>query len=121
LNGWAWQAIGLHKIFVEGEDDLAIVALLKALRCRDIMQIRNEPLGIFYHQRGEDVNEEATVLEETGQCYRRLGRYTAAIRAFHAAIDAYQGNMTPPSSVLCSCAQGKLLKRTCNAGQSCNL
>jgi tetratricopeptide (TPR) repeat protein len=121
LNGWAWQAIGLHKNFVEGEDDLAIVALLKALRCRDIMQIRNEPLGIFYQQQGENVNEEATVLEETGQCYRRLGRYTAAIRAFHAAIDAYHSDMTPPSSVLCSCAQGKLVKRICNAWQLRNL
>lgn len=110
-NGWAWHAVGMHKVLVEGEDDFALVAFLKALRCRDITQTTNEPLGNFYHQKRGTVNERATVLEETGQCYRRLGRYTAAIRAFHASVDAYQGDKQAPSSVLCSCAQGKFLGR----------
>jgi tetratricopeptide (TPR) repeat protein len=104
-NGWAWQAVGLNKV-LRGEDDLAIVALLKALRCRDIIQTSNEPLGIFYQSQRRMINEQASVLEETGHCYRRLGRYTAAIRAFHAAIDSYREG-TIPSSVLCSCAQGE--------------
>eukprot|EP00980_Cylindrotheca_fusiformis_P022263 scaffold9159_cov121-Cylindrotheca_fusiformis.AAC.5 len=108
LNGWAWHAIGTHKVSIDGEDDFAIVAFLKAMRCRDIMQIENEPLGMFYHKKGRSINEQAEILEETGQCYRRLGRYTASVRAFYAAIGAYESEVQTPSSVLCSSAQVEL-------------
>jgi hypothetical protein len=46
------------------------------------------------------------VSAELAACYRRLGRYTAAIRTFHAAID--QGGEEAPPSLLCACAQCKL-------------
>jgi tetratricopeptide (TPR) repeat protein len=39
-------------------------------------------------------------------CYRRLGRFTASIRAFHASIEEYGNGV--PSSVLASCAQVEL-------------
>jgi hypothetical protein len=106
LNGWAWRAVGLHKVMVDGQDDMAVVALLKALRCRDIEVPRNESLGIFYQLSGGSVvSERSGALAELAMSYRRLGRFTAAIRAFHASIEA-AGEMIA-SSVLCSCAQGK--------------
>lgn len=109
LNGWAWRSIGLHKVMVDGQDDLAVVALLKALRCRDIELPGNESLGIFYQLSGGSVgSERAGALAELAMCYRRSGRFTAAIRAFHAAIEAAGETIT--SSVLCSCAQGKKQK-----------
>jgi hypothetical protein len=83
LNGWAWRAVGLHKVMVDGQDDLAVVALLKALRCRDIEVPRNEALGIFYQLSGGSVGSERTgAFAELAMCYRRLGRFTAAILTF---------------------------------------
>jgi tetratricopeptide (TPR) repeat protein len=106
LTGWAWRAVGLNKVFVDGEDEFAVVALLKSLRCRDVALASSESLGIFYQRRSEDyVNERADALGEVAMCYRRLGRFTASIRAFYAGIEAAGENVS--SSVLCSCAQGK--------------
>lgn len=105
ICGWAWRGIGLNKIFLEAEDEFAIVALLKALRSRDVSAPGNETLGIFYHRPGaEYVNERADALAELAMCYRRLGRFTASLRAFHAAIVSAGEHIA--SSVLCSCAQG---------------
>jgi tetratricopeptide (TPR) repeat protein len=115
LNGWAWRAVGSHKVMVDGQDDLAVVALLKALRCRDIEVPRNEALGIFYQLSGGSViSERAGALAELAMCYRRLGRFTAAIRAFHAAIEAAGESIA--SSVLCSCAQGTNHKKRVGHG-----
>ena len=47
LNGWAWNAIGLHKAYTDGEDDLAVVAILKGLRCRDVSRPSSENLWDF--------------------------------------------------------------------------
>jgi tetratricopeptide (TPR) repeat protein len=106
LSGWAWRAVGLNKGFVDGEDEFAVVSLLKALRCRDIALPDSESLFIFYQKGAHgETNERAEALAEVAMCYRRLGRYTASIRAFHAAIEAAGENVS--SSVLCSCAQGK--------------
>ena len=111
LNGWAFRAVGLNKILVDAEDNLAVVALLKSLRCRDIAQPSSEPLGIFYRPPSDLMqrSERADGLAEVAMCYRRLGRFTAAIRAYHAAIAAAGNNVSP--SVLCSCAQGKTTQR----------
>ena len=105
---------------VENKDELAVVALLKALRSRDIELPDKESLGLFYvpppsstfwgdlerENRGAENMELADTLSELAMCYRRLGRYTAAIRAFYAATDAAGEKVA--SSVLCSCAQGKI-------------
>jgi tetratricopeptide (TPR) repeat protein len=105
ICGWAWRGVGLNKIFLEAEDEFAVVALLKALRSRDVSAPANETLGIFYHRPGTVyVNERADALAELAMCYRRLGRFTASIRAFYAAIESAGEHIT--SSVLCSCAQG---------------
>ena len=108
-NGWAWRATGLNKVFLDGEDDLAVVSLLKSLRCRDIANVDNEQHAIFYDRPGSvkhRSSERSDALAEVAMCYRRLGRYTAAIRAFHGAIEI-AGDMAH-SLVLCSCAQGML-------------
>ena len=107
-NGWAWRATGLNKAFLDGDDNLAVVSFLKALRCRDIANVDNEFHAVFYNKPGKTKTrsvQQSDVLAEVATCYRRLGRYTAAIRAFHGAIEI-AGDMVP-SLVLCSCAQGR--------------
>jgi tetratricopeptide (TPR) repeat protein len=109
LNGWAWRAVGLQKAMVEGEDELAIVSFLKALRSRDIEHPEAESLAIFFSSPMQPQLSSTEMMEvsaELAACYRRLGRYTAAIRTFHAAID--QGGEEAPPSLLCACAQCKL-------------
>ena len=113
VNGWAWRAVGERKA-TEANDELAVVALIKALRCRDIEGRQQEALGVFYSMPAvEDLgdpsnhrsfNEKAETLAELAMCYRRLGRYTAAIRSFYGARES-AGELVP-SSVLFSCAQG---------------
>lgn len=98
--GWAWNAIGLAKTMI-GEDEFALVALLKAARCQDI-----RARDIFFQRGSAKLNEEADVMENIGLCYRRLGRYTASIRAFHLAIELTKAENSIPVSALCSCAQG---------------
>ena len=112
VNGWAWRAVGLNKVFLDAEDEFAVVSLLKALRCRDIALPENEPLGNFYRMPKceKKTSEKVDGLAEVAMCYRRLGRFTAAIRAYHAAIEIAGDNIA--SSVLCSCAQGKLTSLT---------
>jgi tetratricopeptide (TPR) repeat protein len=109
LNGWAWRAVGLQKAMEEDEDELSIVSLLKALRSRDIEHPEAESLAIFFSSPTQpqlSSTEAVEVSAELAACYRRLGRYTAAIRTFHVAIDR-AGEKAPPS-LLCACAQCKL-------------
>ncbi len=101
VSGWAWRARGL-----EAEDEFAVVALLKALRSRDISAPENEYLGIFYQPPDVGyVNDRADALADLAACYRRLARFTASIRAYHASIES-AGEHTS-SAVLCACAQGE--------------
>jgi len=102
-----------------GENDLGAVALLKALRCRDIDQPQNEPMADFFSadglskQKSGDYlgKEKAESWSELAFCYRRLGRYTAAIRGFYSSIEAAGDNVTGP--VLCACAEGECSFREC--------
>uniref|UniRef100_A0A7S0PVA5 Uncharacterized protein n=1 Tax=Asterionellopsis glacialis TaxID=33640 RepID=A0A7S0PVA5_9STRA len=98
----------------EGDDDLAILCHQKALRCRDLECPENEHLGVFYclpSSTGKlkaptypsDLSDSWTDL---AGCYRRLGRYSAALRAFAAAHEAAGDNL--PSPALCSWAQVEL-------------
>ncbi|VEU36442.1 unnamed protein product [Pseudo-nitzschia multistriata] len=105
LNGWAWRAVGLRKAYNDGDDALAVVAILKALRCRDIALPEKESLGLFYNTPSSVMaNEKSIALAEVGMCYRRLGRMTASVRAFRASIEAAGVNSTQ-STTLISCAQ----------------
>jgi len=106
LSGWAWRAVGVNKLLVESEDEYAVIALLKALRTRDIASPESEAFGVFYAlPHSGYVNERSHALAELAMCYRRLGRFTPSIRAFHAAIESAGDRVAP--EVLCSCAQGK--------------
>jgi tetratricopeptide (TPR) repeat protein len=113
VNGWAWRALGKQKVMINGENDLGAVALLKALRCRDIDCPQSEPLSVFYNN--PKAGSEETYCEYLGQekgdawaelafCYRRLGRYTAAIRGYYSSMEAAGDHVT--ASVLCSCSEG---------------
>eukprot|EP00536_Pseudo-nitzschia_multiseries_P014863 jgi/Psemu1/69261/estExt_Genemark1.C_7780014 len=105
FNGWAWCAVGRGKAYSDGDDGLAVVAILKALRCRDIAFPDKESLGLFYNNPSFQVeNEKSAALAEVGMCYRRLGRMTASIRAFRASIEAV-GLKSVQSATLISCAQ----------------
>jgi len=106
LNGWAWNAVGRNIAYRDGNDTLAVVALLRALRCRDIAMPEKESFSLFYQIPSslEDASEASVALAEVGLCYRRLGRMTASIRAFHASIEATDMNSIS-STTLISCAQ----------------
>jgi tetratricopeptide (TPR) repeat protein len=93
LNGWAWRALGWQKAYLNGDDDLAAISFLKALRCRDICQSdADSSLGFFFASpssaRAPSKSEYSGTLSELASCYWRLGRYTAALRTFLSAIDA---------------------------------
>jgi tetratricopeptide (TPR) repeat protein len=106
LNGWAWNAVGLKKAHHDGDDDLAVIAILKALRCQDVALPSKQTFGVFYQTPSsfEDANELSAALAEVGMCYHRLGRITASIRAFRASIDAADESSVR-SATLISCAQ----------------
>jgi tetratricopeptide (TPR) repeat protein len=108
-NGWAWRAIGEHKAMVDGEDELAVVALLKALRCQDIVREKSDLQAPFYKdpkvlKSRATLPEQAATLWALAQCYRRLGRFTASIRTFNVAIEI--GGEVLSSDLLRDCAQG---------------
>jgi tetratricopeptide (TPR) repeat protein len=106
--GWAWRIVGLHKALSLGDDDLAIIALLKALRCSDVDRPELNPLSVFYPapkaNHSFSLSEKLEVTTELAQCYRRLGRYTASVRTFHAALEIAVDS--PSHSLLCACATG---------------
>ena len=106
LNGWAWNAVGLGKAYGEGDDSLAVVAILKGLRCRDVALSDKENLGVFYAtpSSNQKPNELSAALAEVGMCYRRLGRMTSSIRAFHASIEASDVTSVPHTTLI-ACAQ----------------
>ena len=114
VNGWAWRALGKNKVMVSGENDLGAVALLKALRCRDIDQPQSEALAPFFaigRSAGSDQyqgQEKAETWAELAFCYRRIGRYTAAIRGYYAAIETAGEHVT--GDLLCACAEGMFVQ-----------
>ena len=113
VNGWAWRALGKNKVMVTGENNLGAVALLKALRCRDIDQPQTESLSVFFsvNPAGKASTENYVSREkseswsELAFCYRRLGRFTAAIRGYYSAIEASGKHVN--GSLLCACAAGR--------------
>jgi tetratricopeptide (TPR) repeat protein len=119
VSGWAWRVIGQHKAMVENDDELAILCFHTALRCRDIECPQNEPLSVFFAPpRGDKSglsSEFADVWADLAGCYRRVGRYAAAVRAFNSAWQADGDNLS--STVFCSWAQGKQLLVTKNLRQ----
>ena len=107
VNGWAWQAMGVEKSMKENDNELAIVCFLQALRCRDIECPQNEPFSIFFTLPNTTglTSEIANVWAELAGCYRRVGRYAAAERAFQSAWQVEEEKLA--SQVLCSWAQGE--------------
>lgn len=114
VNGWAWRAVGRGKAMDEGDDESAAICFQQALRCRDIESRTHERLGFFFRNptiaNGEDT-EESTGLGECGEtwsnlagCYRRLGKFSASLRAYTAANDASNDNFPP--AILCAWAHG---------------
>ena len=108
-NGWAWSALGTKKAMIDSEDNLAAICFQEAIRCRDISDPQSLSLHFFFskpkHSKGTG-SELALVWSELGSCYRRLGKYTAAVRAFRAGYDASTENFPP--GTLCSWAEAEL-------------
>ncbi|KAL7581593.1 hypothetical protein ACA910_022150 [Epithemia clementina (nom. ined.)] len=108
VNGWAWQAIGSAKVRAEADCELAVVALLRAARARDIEQPQSDPLSVFYSgpARPAMPNNHAlvSILSLIAQCYRYLGRYTASLRMYYAALNE-AGTDKAERSLLCACGQ----------------
>ena len=107
LSGWAWYETGLDKAVQDGQDEIALVALLKALRCRDIDNPHSDSMSWFYVHPSvrtpPSLHGKIQTLTELGSCYRRLGRYSASLRSFHLAIASSLDDVEP--SLLCSCGE----------------
>ena len=107
LNGWAWWVLGTNKAMIDNHDDLAAICFQEALRCRDIASPESVSLYCFFAKPNQpQVAELGGVWSALGNCYRRLGRYTAAVRAFTVGWEA-SGRTFPPHT-LCSWAEVEL-------------
>mmetsp|Transcript_4491 Transcript_4491/g.10140 ORF Transcript_4491/g.10140 Transcript_4491/m.10140 type:complete len:1850 (-) Transcript_4491:1250-6799(-) len=109
VNGWAWRVMGKQKSRGEGDDSTAVVCFQQALRCRDIQTPGSEILGAFYANPTASASSNNVCCEasetwaELAACYRQLGKYSAALRAYEAAYSVSDGNLSPDA--LCSWAQ----------------
>jgi tetratricopeptide (TPR) repeat protein len=104
VNGWAWQALGQHKVANEGDDTTAVICFQQALRCRDVQNPGSDMQGAFYSypEMTADAHSEASMTwVELASCYRRMGKYSAALRAYEEAASTG----TLPPAALCSWAQ----------------
>eukprot|EP00985_Skeletonema_marinoi_P013908 scaffold6999_cov194-Skeletonema_marinoi.AAC.2 len=104
VNGWAWQALGQSKAVNEGDDSTAVICFQQALRCRDIQNPSSDMLGAFYRYTEMTANvysEASMTWVELATCYRRMGKYSAALRAYEEAASTG----TLPPAALCSWAQ----------------
>ncbi len=108
LNGWAWRAIGRFKAAVDADNEAAVICFQEALRCKDIAFAENETMSLFYNHSSDTkaAFEVVEVWSDLAGCYRRLGRITAAIRAFEAAWSISGRNLPP--DVLTSWGQVQL-------------
>ena len=109
LNGWAWLFVGKVKANIEGKDELAVSALLKATRARDIEDPFSDPLAVFYSGPTRPMNPNQEDLVEglllLSGCYKRLGRCSAEVRTLHNALKASGDNVS--WSLLHACGLGK--------------
>lgn len=106
-NGWGWRALGKSKAFDEGDDETAVLYFQQALRCRDVENVDNETYGLFYdlpNYSDSNSNDCALTWSALAGCYRRLGKFTASLRAYQSAFDV--GACDVESQ--CAWAQGKL-------------
>jgi len=109
-NGWAWRALGqLKSRSVNGDITAASICFQQALRCRDIHSPENEALGVFFvdptlpQETYFASSEASNTWVELAACYRQLGKYSAALRAFEGALASSGGNLSPDA--LCAWAQ----------------
>merc|ERR1711971_332800 len=101
-----------------GDDTSAAVCFQRALRCSDIRSPENDALGVFYADPNTPLassssspddkitlchSESSETWAELAECYRQLGKYSAALRAYEASYDASGGNLSP--EVLCAWAR----------------
>eukprot|EP00584_Thalassiosira_punctigera_P005733 CAMPEP_0172534280 /NCGR_PEP_ID=MMETSP1067-20121228/6705_1 /TAXON_ID=265564 ORGANISM="Thalassiosira punctigera, Strain Tpunct2005C2" /NCGR_SAMPLE_ID=MMETSP1067 /ASSEMBLY_ACC=CAM_ASM_000444 /LENGTH=1832 /DNA_ID=CAMNT_0013319057 /DNA_START=41 /DNA_END=5539 /DNA_ORIENTATION=+ len=116
-NGWAWRVLGWWNSRGEkGSDDAAAsVCFQQALRRQDVQAPEKDALGTFYADptmppssapgvsTGGLHHETSETWAELAACYRRLGKYSAALRAYEAAYSVSDGNLSPDT--LCAWAQ----------------
>ena len=104
-NGWAWRAMGQLKSKEDGDFAAAAICFQQALRCRDIQAPDNDMLRVFFANPSTNVahSEASETWIELAACYRQLGKYSAALRAFEGAFFISGGELSPDA--LCSWAQ----------------
>lgn len=124
VNGWAWRILGEYKISGDGDDTAAIVCFQQALRCKDIQAPQSDSLGVFYSDPKDMLEGESEEASRTwsalAMSYRRLGKYSAALRGYEAALaSSSSGELSP--DVFCGWAQVELdLGMYDEAAQKCS-
>lgn len=105
-NGWAWKALGDSKALSDGLDEEAVLFYQQALRCRDIESSNHHVLGVFFvppYNGMKSAQECTDSWAALASSYRRLGKYSASLRAYEIA-HAAGGNC---DKYMCAWAQGK--------------
>ena len=104
FGGWAWNFIANEKK-EDSHDEFACIAYLKAIRSSDIESGSYFWLSTFLRRPSDSslVDENIEILCSLASCYRRLGRYTAALRTYNSSIEIAPPQMRP--KILASCAQ----------------
>ena len=105
-SGWAWRALADAKALSNGADEEAILLYQEALRCHDIDTSRQHSLSLFFLPPFDVIDnmEECSETWAALACsYRRLGKYSASLRAYE-----YASLSDTKNKFLCSWAQGML-------------
>jgi len=91
-----WRAIGDAKVVNDASDEDAVLHYQNALRCRDIENPLQQTLGVFFTIpiKGSTKSnlECSNTWSALAGCYRRLGKYSASLRAYKSASGSGHGN-----------------------------
>ena len=110
IVGWAWEYLGEGAINEANNYEIAATCFQEALRMNDIASNVRQSLSFFYTHpkiRTNIIHSESSLWAQLAECYRRLGKFSAAIRAYSNA--ALVTNESLKTSILCKWAQGTLL------------
>lgn len=110
VNGWAWRMLG-SRASSNSDDTLAASCYQQALRSKDINALHRENLSYFYGDpnvsSGQTDLECAQVWADMADCYRRLGKFSASLRAYAFADEASRGRLS--ATTICAWARGMFI------------
>lgn len=89
----------MHKSSIDNDNEMAAICLQEALRSTDISSPQNESMSKFYSITLAKSKELSETWIDLAICYRRLGRFSAAIKAFNSALSTVKEKLPPSAFV----------------------